>query len=250
MRVSVVNFCSTAVDMLKFSSRELVKNAGTSDFDYIVMTWNPSEAVQEYLDEQNNFIIQAQYGADPSLDYVPNLRRMFNEGFHSGYLYNDNDYVCIVNTDMMFGKDWLINLMKRASLNIIPNSLHISPILGPNIITYDFGIPTDDTFYKDRFWQLHDKLFEHKIETENERGGWEATQTLPYIIHKKWWDECGPWDVEVKKGHPPDRMFFERVHDAGGKYVLCHDSICYHHEAVERRSGVRPVGMENMQEGS
>jgi GT2 family glycosyltransferase len=45
-------------------------------------------------------------------------------------------------------------------------------------------------------------------------------------------------------------MFFERVHDAGGKYVLCHDSICYHHEAVERRSGVRPVGMENMQEGS
>lgn len=233
--------------MLDFSTRELIKHAGTDDFDYIVVTWNPSDEVQAWLDERFGKVIQVVYQADESLQYVPNLRMMFNKGFDAGYELND--YVCIVNTDMAFGTDWLKNLVDRTEPDVIPNSLHISPIKGPNIVTADCGVPTAEAFDAVKFWNLHDDLFQHRVDTEEGRGGWEATQTLPYIIHRKWWEKCGPWEPFVRKDQPPDRMFFERVHKAGARYILCHDSICYHHEAVERRSGKRPIGAENMPEG-
>ena len=247
MRVSVVNFCSTALDMLKFSTEMLRKFAGTDDYDYLVVTWNPSPDVQEYLDLHRE-IIQVAYQTDPQRAYVPNLRLMFNLGFDAGYL--SNDYVCIVNTDMAFGRDWLKNLVLRTSEEIIPNSLHISPIKGRNIVTADFGIPTIGTFDLAGFWKLHDRLFSSKVETVEDRGGWDANQTMPYVVHRQWWEKCGPWRAEHIIGtEPPDRQFFRRIHEAGGKYILCHDSICYHHEAVERRSKVRPIGIETMPEG-
>ena len=247
MRVSVVNFCSTALDMLEFSSRELLRTAGTEEFDYLVVTWNPSPEVQQWL-EAHPEAVQVEYPTDPELDYVPNLRQMFNRGFQAGC--EMNDYVCIVNTDMAFGTDWLINLMRRATPEIIPNSLHLSPIIGSNIISVNCGIPTEATFDVSRFKRLHDMLFEDKVETEEQRGGWRNTNTMPYIVHKQWWEKCGPWRPNHVVGQePPDRQFFRRIHEAGGKYVLCRDSICYHHEAVERRSKVRPVGIETMPEG-
>jgi len=246
MRVSVVNFCSTAIDMLKFSTEMLLKNAGTSDFDYIVVTWNPSNEVMEYI-EARPFIEHASYKTNPELDYIPNLRAMMNSGWDAGYALND--YVAIVNTDMAFGRDWLLNLAKHTSEDVIPNSLHITPIVGPHVVTKDFGIPTHATFNMDDFNKLHDQLYSDKIETEAERGGWRNCATMPYIVHRKWWDKCGPWRPQHIRGESsPDQQFFERVHNAGAKYILVYDSICYHHEAVERRTS-RPVGIERMPEG-
>jgi len=246
MRVSVVNFCSTAVDMLRFSTEMLLEHAGTEDFDYIVVTWNPTLCVESYC-RTHPQIIPIVYKTDDTLDYVPNLRAMMNHGFDMGFELNE--YVAIVNTDMAFGRDWLKNLMKHASEDVIPNSLHIAPIEGPNIITENCGVPTKRTFDTDKFWKLHDTLFEDRIEKDSERGGWEATNTLPYVIHQKWWEQFGPWNPEVGKHKlPPDRRFFGRVAGGGAQYILVHDSVCYHHEAVERRN-MRPVGIEDMPEG-
>lgn len=248
MRVSVINFCSTALDLLDYSTSLLMQNAGTDDYDYIIVTWNPSPEVAEWI-AARPYIQRIDYETDFTLDYVPNLRQMFNKGFDVGY--DCNDYVCIVNSDCALGHNWLVNLMRRATEDIIPNSLHLSPIEGTNIITVNLGIPTADKFDKIKFDEMCQSLSSNRIDTEESRGGWRATQTLPYIIHKKWWDHCGPWGTEFASGAegPPDHLFFKRCHDAGAKYVLCWDSICYHHEAVERRSGRRPLGCENMPEG-
>lgn len=247
MRVSIVNFVSTALEMLKFSSEMLLQNAGTEDFDYLVVTWNPTNKVAQWI-WQHEEIIPISYNTNMQYAYVPNLRLMFNRGFEAGY--NWNDWVAIVNTDMAFGKDWLANLMRRASEQVIPNSLHLAPISGPNIITADLGIPAPATFNMHKFWRLHDRYFADLVETEEDRGDWRACATLPYIVHKTWWEACGPWEPEHEPGEPPpDRKFFERCHRAGAKFVLCHDSIVYHHEAVERRSGRRPIGVEDMPEG-
>jgi hypothetical protein len=248
MRVSVVNFCSTAADMLEFSTDQLYQFAGTDDFDYLVVTWNPDDKVRQFIRTRPE-IIEVHYETDRNVDYVPNLRGMFNVGFDAGY--ERNEYVCIVNTDMAFGRDWLVNLIRRTTPETIPNSLHITPIKGPNVITADCGKPTWLTFNFEKFWKIHDQYFQDKVETEEERGGWRATQTMPYIIHRQWWEKCGPWGlIHTPKQDPPDRKYFGRVHDAGAKYILCHDSVCYHHEAVERRSGKRPVGIETMKEGT
>lgn len=254
MRVSVVNFCSTAVDMLDFSSRMLLENAGTDDFDYVIVTWNPSPEVKNWVKAHScprgsrMSFLWGQYITDKALDYVPNLRGMFNFGFEAGYQLND--WVVIVNTDMAFGKNWLINLTRRAKEDVIPNSLHLTPIVGPNVITVDLGVPTVKTFDLARFWKMHDEFYADKVETEEGRGGWKACNTMPYIIHRKWWERCGPWGTRHIRGTmPPDRQFFERCHKAGARFILVHDSICYHHEAVERRGKQRPIGIKNMPEG-
>jgi hypothetical protein len=203
--------------------------------------------VQAWL-EAHGEVIEVAYKTNEALDYVPNLRAQFNRGFEAGFAAND--YVAIVNTDMAFGINWLRNLVRRASEDVIPNSLHISPIKGPNIVTANLGIPTEETFDALKFWNLHNELYAERVETEEERGGWRATNTMPYVIHRKWWERCGPWETEFKKGEKetPDRRFFHRCHEAGARHVLCHDSICYHHEAVERRTS-RPKGTARMKEG-
>ena len=247
MRVSVVNFCSSRVDMLDFSTEMLIANAGTGDFDYVVVVWNPTSEVEQWLVDHPR-CIRADYRADPALNFVPNLRAQMNMGWDVGYALND--YVAIVNTDMAFGRGWLVNLGKHATPDVIPNSVIISPITGSNIVTANFGVPTRDTFDLAAFWKLHDKLFADRIETDEQRGSWRATQSLPYVVHRKWWEKYGPWGVEYDHVNrkPPDWLFFERCHDAGVKYVMVFDSICYHHEAVERRGG-RPPGIEGMPEG-
>lgn len=248
MRVSVVNLCSTAIDMLKFSSRMLMENAGTNDYDYIVVTWNPTPAVVEWLDGEPE-IVRVEYKTNPDLAYIPNLRAMFNRGFDAGY--ERNDYVAMVNTDMAFGSKWLANLVRRATEDVIPNSLHMSPIKGPNIITINLGEPTVEKFNLDLFWKKHDELYQHKVETEEERGGWRSTNTFPYVMHRKWWNTCGPWrPIHIRRQDAPDRQFFGRCHEAGAKFVLVHDSIVYHHDAAERRGKQRPVGLEKMPEGA
>lgn len=231
----------------------LIQNAGIDDFDYIIVTWNPTPEVEKWIADHRQRkdgtqIWRGCYFTDKKLAYVPNLRAMFNFGFDAGYARND--WVAIVNTDMAFGENWLINLVRRAEENVIPNSLHLTPTIGSNVITVDLGVPTAKTFHIGRFWKLHRELCTDKVETEEDRGGWRACATMPYIIHRKWWNACGPWEPNHIRGcESPDRRFFGRCHDAGARFILVHDSICYHHEAVERRGKARPIGIENMPEG-
>ena len=260
MRVTIVNFCSTALDMLEFSSLQALENAGgVADYDYLVVTWNPSPEVKAWLDEHPGFY-RSEYQTRPELDYVPNLRAMMSQGFDAGYALND--YVAIINTDMAFGREWLENLARRSSEDVITNSVHVTPVRAPFIVTENFGIPAYKTFDLARWWSLHDELFarahreavrdgKDMVLTPKDRGGdWRSCATMPYVIHRKWWERYGPWEPDLgDHREAPDRRFFERCHDGGVQFLLCLDSICYHHEAVERRGSQRPVGIENMKPG-
>lgn len=259
MRVSVVNFCSTAVEMLDFSSRMLMDNAGTGDFDYIVVTWNPTDEVLAWLKERPG-IFHRSYETRPELDYVPNLRAMMSQGFDEGYKLND--YVAIVNTDMAFGHEWLANLARRASEDVVPNSVHLTPVSGEGATAANFGVPTDATFDLTGFWQMHDRLRAKadqdsrdsgldQILTVAQRGGnWRSCATMPYVVHRKWWERFGPWAPNVEPGkESPDRQFFGRCAAGGARLILCLDSVVYHHEKVERTMARRPVGIENMPNG-
>lgn len=260
MRVTIVNFCSTALDMLEFSSMQALENAGgNADYDYLVVTWNPTDEVKRWLDEHPGFY-RSEYQTREDLDYVPNLRAMMSQGFDAGYALND--YVAIINTDMAFGREWLENLARRASEDVIPNSVHVTPVVAPHIVTADFGVPTHQTFDLAGWWALHDRLWEKyhseainsgqdAVLTPKDRGGdWRSCATMPYVIHRAWWEKFGPWEPDLgNHREAPDRRFFGRCYEGGAQFILCLDSICYHHEAVERRGQRRPIGMENMKAG-
>jgi hypothetical protein len=247
--VTVVQFCSTVHGMLAFSDTMLRANAGPLNYRYVLVMWRPTDLVQEYARSMKRRGCDlVYYEEDPSIGYVPNLRRMMSRGFDEAY--KRTDYACVLNTDMAFGTDWLFNLVRRATPEIIPNSIHVTPVDTPWVEIYNFGIPEIGTFDLDGFWELHKRLFADKVTTEADYPSWEYCATFPYVMHRQWWEKCGPWAPEHVVGGPaPDRLFFHRVHAAGAQFVKCHDSICYHHEAVERRGKARPIGMENMEMG-
>jgi hypothetical protein len=260
MRVTIVNFCSTALDMLEFSTHEALANAGgEADYDYLCVTWNPTPEVEAWLDGRPSFY-RSRYETRQDLDYVPNLRAMMSQGFDAGYALND--YVAIINTDMAFGRDWLVNLARRAEPDVIPNSVHVTPIASPFMVKADFGIPAFETFQQEAWWECHDRLLRQAgeasrrsgrdcVQTVQDRGGdWRSCATFPYVIHRKWWERFGPWEPNLDgKSEAPDRRFFGRCVHGGAKLILCLDSVCYHHEAVERRGKTRPVGVESMKAG-
>lgn len=246
VRPSIFNCVSTALDMLKFSTDAILWNAGTNDFDYIIVHWLASKEVLDYLNKissRNSNIHIVEYNTNNRVGYVPNLRSMMNKGFDFGYSLND--YCGLVNTDMFFGKDWLLNLVKYAKPNEIVNSVHITPITGPHVVTANLGIPEYGKFNAKKFDELYIKLFDDRLEGEDKRGGWMATNTMPYLIHKKFWQKAGPWELTITDRQTPDRRFFQRCKDAGAFFTMSHGSIVYHHEAVERR-GKRPPGSEHM----
>jgi hypothetical protein len=246
-RVSIFNCVSTAFEMLRFSTDAILINSGYDNFDYIVVTWGPTKEVSDYLIDlktKHSNVHIVEYKTNHAVPYVPNLRGMMNCGFDYGFKLNN--YCGLVNTDMYFGKDWLLNLVKYANENDIVNSAHISPIRGPNIDTADFGIPEYGKFNIVGFLEMYDRIFEDRLVSEEERGGWKATNTMPYLIPKKYWEIAGPWELIFRGGDTPDARFFGRCSRAGAHFTMSRSSIVYHHEAVERRSGSRPEDAKNM----
>lgn len=243
---AIFNCVSTCVDMLKYSSERIIERAGC-DFDYVVITWVATPDVAAYLNElktRYSFVSVIDYQTNQDIGYVPNLRGMINLGFEE--CFKRREYAGLVNTDQSFAEDWLENLAKYATEDTCVNSVHISPIQAPNIITANCGVPTYDTFDEGQFNKIVQELWSDYLESEDQRGGWRATNTMPYLFHRKWWDKCGPWEYQVGKNSlPPDARFFQRMSDAGCKFTMSHSSIVYHHEAVERR-GKRPAGTEHL----
>ena len=242
-RVSIFNCVSSAYEMLRFSTDSIIQNSGYDNYDYIVVTWGPTQEVSKYLDklkERYSFVHVIEYKTNKDIPYVPNLRGMMNLGFDYGFKLNN--YCGLTNTDMYFGKDWLINLVKYANESDIVNSTIICPIKGANIETHD------RKFDIDKFNLLYEKLYNDKLETEEERGGWKSTNTMPYLIPKKFWEKAGPWELMLGKGDSPDVKFFQRCKKVGAHFTMSRSSIVYHHEAVERRSGNRPTDAKDMTE--
>jgi len=263
MRVSIVNCVSTAEKMMRFSDDSLLDNPGHINFDYIVVKWLADKKVESYLEELPDKIKNLSYPeaisvhviehqTDNNIGFVPNLRAMMNEGFNYGFRLND--YTGLVNTDCFFGPNWLGGLVKYAEEDTVINSLHITAAIPTNpvrgIITENLGVPEHETFDRVGFIQLYDKNYKDNVvfsDTLVPDKGYRQCATMPYLFHRKYWESCGPWELNCVNGQSPDVRFFDRVHAAGARYAVTDSSIVYHHEAVERR-GTRPEGAEHLPE--
>jgi hypothetical protein len=250
MRVSLVQCVSTAIEMLEFSTNSIIQNSGHDDFDYVVVTWLPSLEVSEYLESlqaKDSRVKVVKYQTCNEVGYVPNLRNMMNTGFTKGFELND--YVGLVNTDMYFGLDWLINLVKHVAEDRIVSSLHFSRTRVPHHPQADLGETKEGLFDHEQFNKLYDQHFSDQLDQEDPSKieDWRRLQTMPYLFHRKWWELCGPWELRKGKPDTPDVRFFRRCKSAGAEFCLSRSSIAYHMEAAERR-GRRPVGAEQLPE--
>lgn len=248
MRVSVCTCVSTAADLLESCINSLMVNAGITDFDLIVVTWNASPDVLAWLHD-NRWVHHEVYETNPDVGYVPNVRGEINKTFDAGFAMND---FCVrTDADVVFGRNWLKELVQWADEDVIVSPQHITPIKGPHVITADLGTIASPDFDALEFLRLVDK---HRrpgeLQTEDQRGGWLNTLTMPYVMHRKWWEACGPWELTGigKRIDPPDRRFFTRCHEAGAKFSMAMGSVVYHQEGAERKRKTRPAGAEAMPE--
>jgi len=246
--------------MMRFSDRSLIAHCEHVNFDYIVVTWLPSSGVWAYLDVLPQIIRDLnpiegielhvlQYLTRPDVGYVPNLRAMMNTGFDYGFQLNK--YCGLVNTDCYFGPGWLRNLTKHATPNRVINSIHITAATPPKpvngIVTADLGVPMEGSFDCHQFVQLYERCYQKDGLYIAPSDDYRQAATMPYLFHRRYWQRCGPWELEPVDGQPPDVRFFDRIAAEGAEFALSLDSIVYHAEAIERR-GKRPPGAEELPE--
>lgn len=237
IRVSVFNICTSAVDLLKFSSKMAIENAGTKDFDYIIVLWNPSKEVMDCLadlwDKYGDMIGSVFYKTDDNLDFIQNLRNCFNEGFNSGFKIND--YCCGINTDMAFYKDWLVNLVKYADKESIINCRQIEPNPTIHHELGSFGNTVEGEFRMEDWLMFCNRIFEDKLITEDEwkiRMGPNArVDATPHLIHKSVWEKVGPWQVKTLA----DINWFNKAKLLGIKNLKSLGSIVYHAGGLESK---------------
>jgi len=251
IRPAVVTCCSTRLDLLSACVTSMIGNESLQvglDWNLVVVTWVPSPEVEEWVRVRSDTLTHVRYETNSSVGYVPNLRGMINLGFETCYALSD--WAVLVNTDVVFGPDWLRELVQLSGdPDVIVNAQHVTRIAGTHTIMEDLGEPLPATFNQ-RAWDLLLRKYRRPGEyrTEEELGGWFAAATMPYVLHRKWWDRCGPWDLVIG-GHSeaPDRRFFQQCHEAGAKFVLSLGSVVYHYEALERK-GARPPGTAHLPE--
>jgi len=262
MRVSIINCVSTAAEMMRFSDESLFLHAQYDDFDYVIVTWLASPKVERYLEELPEIALEycpnckihvVKHETNPDVGFVPNLRAMMNDGFDYGFELND--FAGLINTDCYFAGFWLDGLVKNVHENRVINSLHITAASPPQpvtgIITENLGEPLPNVFNVVRFHELWREHFDPAsliLASElNGPSGYRECATMPYLFHRKYWERCGPWELQCIHGQSPDVRFFDRVARAGAEFALTKSSVVYHHEAVERR-GKRPHGAEYLPE--
>lgn len=244
-RVSIVNCVSEALEMLKFSSEQLIENAGTDNFDYIIVCWNTTPEVDFYIEELEREyklsypklkVFRVEHKEIPQIGYVPNLRAMINEGYKLGFKLND--YSGLVNTDMAFYKNWLINLVKYCGLIKIVGAVTIMP---KKRLRYyyqaDFGATEYGKFNNKEFIKFcEQKIKVGGIITESQLAKGENALDLiafPNLFSRQMWYEVGPWELTLKNG-TPDVNFFQKAIRHGFKVIMSLDSITYHLEGAER----------------
>jgi hypothetical protein len=100
----------------------------------------------------------------------------------------------------------------------------------------NFGIPTEKEFKLKEFNDFCEQLYnegKNKLLSVKELG--RRPDATPYILPKKIWQKCGPWELEPVNGMPPDVRFFDRITDAGFKNLKAMDAISYHVGQVETK---------------
>lgn len=270
MRVSIVNCVSTAVEMMQFTDQALFANARHREWDYVIVKWLASPEVETYLDWLCKIIPQQYCGVkvhvvehktDSSVGYVPNLRAMINDGFNRGFSLNE--YAGLTNTDLYAGEGWLRGLVKYAAPQRFITGLLLTPVKldypGRGFVDVNLGVPERETFHSSQFQKLRLQHCKDNLiycQSLMGAGGYRQMCMIPYLFHRRWWRECGPWELSLNwNGHPfdklthvaPDMRFFGRMASAGCEFAMTDSCITYHHERVERGRR-RPHGAEHLVE--
>lgn len=173
---------------------------------------------------------------NPDEYYINRVYRCYN---WAG-LTSDADYLCFINSDMIFAKGWLHNLMRRYDgVNIPCCRLVESGRLrsGQYGIEKDFGMTLPEL----KPQEFHEYAKQISFDTTKDGGLF-----MPYVISRETFIASGMYPegniyqdgIGTTNGNviaSGDNYFFSKLHYLYGmKHVTCFDSIIYHLQEGER----------------
>lgn len=190
------------------------------DIKFRVVANDANKAVLDKLSEGR--VPYSIYNDEKPNDYY--LNRVYR-CWNSAGISSECDYICFVNSDMIFSKDWLVNLIKHYDGVNIPCSRLIESGKMPSGLHgmgWNFGRHPNNFLYE--LWNEHsDRLKEDVVKD----GG----LYMPFIINKQRFIESGMY--------PEGNIYSDgRAGSMNGQVVKSGDDY-YFHDILEKKFGMK-----------
>ena len=231
------------LDMLKFSSKMLMKNSGLEhgkDYRFICVTgWNTSKEVYKYLNDNNISFFNVTGLKEGKENWLHNLYTCWNFGYKIGFECLSADFVVPVGSDHAFHKDWLKNLIKNSKKNRICNCRLIESGKCPSLHTcFDFGKTVEKEFIYEEFIIFCSNISLPGIECDEEMYG-HRFDAMPMAIPKDVWYRFGPMNLDIVNSVTGDTDFFNRCCSGKVEIVKVLDAISYHYGAASTNKSAK-----------
>ena len=219
--IEIIGMIYKSVDYLNLIYNELTSDRCKVDGYDISLCIIANDANQRVLDRLNELPIKKLIYNDknPNDYYLNRVYRAWNYGGKN----SQYDNICFINSDMIFGHNWLTNLLKHHDGINIPCSRLVESgkmISGKHGISQDFGRHANHINHQG----FDDYSNNIKVDKVDEGGLY-----MPCVFETKRFIESGMYPEGNVNGQSGDDYFFKKLEkEYGMKHITVMDSIVYH----------------------
>ena len=202
--------------------RSLYRNLSTKKYPIIVYVENDNQDTVGFLKTQKELFPNLKIVINPlpvCIGYARNINLMFEMA--------DTDVVSYLQSDMVIGPSYDIEILKHLTEDTIISSTRIEPPLHPQSsekITHDFGL--DPTKFDLEAFTKFVELNKKDIQTDF----WFA----PFTLYKKNWIDIGGHDTLFRRSREDSDLLY-RFSMKGLKIKQVWNALVYHFTCVSSR---------------
>ena len=235
--IELIALIYKSVDYLKMIHSQLISEKNHVDGWQIGYKIIANDATPEIVDflKQNNINHEIYNDPNPDDFYLNRVYRCWNYGAK----VSKYDNVCFINSDMVFSKDWLKNLLRYHTGKHIPCSRLVE---SGKMSSGKYGI---SKYFGNHPRNLNFENWENWSSQNKEARAMEGGLYMPCVFERQSFLKAGGYpegnvfniNGKLEIGHPNDRpvyksgdtFFFEKMESHFGlKHITVFDSLVYH----------------------
>jgi len=251
-KISIISliFQSTAYAEFVYNSvMKHTKEIQSGDAEFYFIANDATDEVLKFLKEKNypHHINNNPRRSEDELfrmgyAYPEYISRVY-AGYNYGIKVSENPIVTLINSDMSFSPDWLENLKKRLTREVVVSPMIIqphhkfrNPLNGSFCEHYEFG-QTIRAFNEDAFLKKAEELKNDSVSIGN--------LFMPMMVYKDLLEKVGYYpEGNLSYGayhrilRTGDAELFTRLAAIGVKHINSNDSVVYHLNEGEKKEKI------------